>query len=419
MVWWAAAPGTLLEQVALSAVIIGGITTVLVNLNPLIPLDGYYALSDWLEVPNLRQRAFGHLRWLLQTRVFRLEVPEPPADERERRIFVIYGLLAAFYIGSIFLFLGGAAYGWLSEALGALGVLLFAATVWLMARDSLLTWGRTAAASARQLSARVPRGRWARVAAAAAAVVLVGALVPWSITVTGPFTVAPVSRLALVAADSGVVFEVTAKEGIVAPAGMTLARVRNLDLERAATGSERVADSLALREAMARAAGRNGEAARLAAEARSEAARLAGLRERIGSLVLRAPGPSLVVSRHPEELVGRWVALGDTLVEVAGAGQVEARIAVEGAGAPLIRPGLPVRLISHADPARTAATTVTAVAVAASEPAGAVETRAGIAGGGALQAGMTGEASITLRRSNAWGALWWVLRRRVRTDILL
>ena len=27
------------------------------NLNPLIPLDGYYALSDYLEVPNLRQRA--------------------------------------------------------------------------------------------------------------------------------------------------------------------------------------------------------------------------------------------------------------------------------------------------------------------------------------------------------------------------
>ncbi len=70
IVWWAAEPGTLVSQIALAAVVIGGITTVLMNLNPLIPLDGYYALSDWLEVPNLRQRAFAHLEWLVKTTVF-------------------------------------------------------------------------------------------------------------------------------------------------------------------------------------------------------------------------------------------------------------------------------------------------------------------------------------------------------------
>ena len=61
VVWWAAAPGTLVSEVAFAAVLIGGITTVFMNVNPLIPLDGYYALSDYLEVPNLRQRAFAHL----------------------------------------------------------------------------------------------------------------------------------------------------------------------------------------------------------------------------------------------------------------------------------------------------------------------------------------------------------------------
>ncbi len=47
------------------------------NANPLIPLDGYYALSDYLEVPNLRQRAFGHLGWLIKTRMFRLDAARP------------------------------------------------------------------------------------------------------------------------------------------------------------------------------------------------------------------------------------------------------------------------------------------------------------------------------------------------------
>src|SRR5262249_14751480 len=77
IVWWAATPGSLVSEVALAAVIIGGLTTVLMNINPLIPLDGYYALSDYLEVPNLRQRAFAYLQWLIRARVLRLEVAKP------------------------------------------------------------------------------------------------------------------------------------------------------------------------------------------------------------------------------------------------------------------------------------------------------------------------------------------------------
>src|SRR6476620_268810 len=61
VVWWAAAPGTLVSEIALAAVLIGGFTTVFMHINPLIPLDGYYALSDYLEVPNLRHRSFAHL----------------------------------------------------------------------------------------------------------------------------------------------------------------------------------------------------------------------------------------------------------------------------------------------------------------------------------------------------------------------
>jgi hypothetical protein len=44
IIWWAATPGTMVSQVAFAAVLIGGFTTVLMNANPLIPLDGYYAL---------------------------------------------------------------------------------------------------------------------------------------------------------------------------------------------------------------------------------------------------------------------------------------------------------------------------------------------------------------------------------------
>ncbi|MBA2458373.1 MAG: HlyD family efflux transporter periplasmic adaptor subunit [Gemmatimonadales bacterium] len=419
VVWWAAAPGTLVSEVALACVLIGGFTTVLMNVNPLIPLDGYYALSDWLEVPNLRQRAFAHLAWLIKSKLFRLDVPAPSADARERRIFTVYSLLAAGYISSILLLVGGVVYGWLSEALGVLGALLFAAAVWRMAREPLQEWGRTAVTAARGMLTRLPRGRRARMLAAGGGVVLIVALVPRPITVGGPFTVAPGFRVALVAADSGVVFDITAREGAVAPQGATLARIRNLDLERAVAAGARAVDSLALREGWARARGRDGEVARLADAGRAEAARLGGLRRRVESLVLRAPERALIVTPRPEEQAGRSVALGDTVLELADPELVEARIAVQGAGASMIRPGLPVRLVSHADPGLRLSAVVAQVSAAASDSGGAVETRVPLEAAVALRPGMTGEASVTLRRSNAWGALWWALRRRLRTDLLL
>src|SRR5262245_27748767 len=73
-----------------------GIKT-LFDLNPLIKLDGYYLLSDYLDVPNLRQRAFAYLGdcvrkcWGAMTR--RLQ----DVTRRERRIYLIYGLLAWVY----------------------------------------------------------------------------------------------------------------------------------------------------------------------------------------------------------------------------------------------------------------------------------------------------------------------------------
>jgi hypothetical protein len=32
---------------------------------------------------------------------------------------------------------------------------------------------------------------------------------------------------------------------------------------------------------------------------------------------------------------------------------------------------------------------------------------------------MTGRARVRLRNSNVWGALWWQIRRGIRSDILL
>ena len=89
-----------------------------------------------------------------------------------------------------------------------------------------------------------------------------------------------------------------------------------------------------------------------------------------------------------------------------------------GAGASLVRPGQRVRVVSHADPALRLETTVGSVAEAASAD-GTIESRVPLPLRPGLRAGMTGSARIQLREATIWGALWWALRSRLRTDLLL
>jgi putative peptide zinc metalloprotease protein len=101
--------------------------TTLFNLNPLIKLDGYYILTDWVGIPNLRAKAFGYLKAKLLQVAFGARPALPPYTSRERRIFLLYGVLGLVYS---FLFLGFF-FLWLFRVLtGAwrgLGFLLFSA----------------------------------------------------------------------------------------------------------------------------------------------------------------------------------------------------------------------------------------------------------------------------------------------------
>lgn len=63
-VWWLTAPGVV-HSIAFSAMLIGSVQTILINANPLMRFDGYYVLSDYLEVPNLRPRSYAFARYYL------------------------------------------------------------------------------------------------------------------------------------------------------------------------------------------------------------------------------------------------------------------------------------------------------------------------------------------------------------------
>jgi multidrug resistance efflux pump len=99
-VWRLTNTDTVINFLAFIVMVTSGIKT-LFNFNPVIKLDGYYLLSDWLEIPNLRAKSFGCLsdtiKKLFGAKVSRLEQMVP----RERRICLVYGLIAG--VGSFWL----------------------------------------------------------------------------------------------------------------------------------------------------------------------------------------------------------------------------------------------------------------------------------------------------------------------------
>lgn len=97
VVWLNVEPG-LIRDVAFNVMLIGGISTVLFNGNPLLRFDGYYVLCDWLEIPNLATRSNQYLGYLLKRYVYGIPEPRTPASAAgERPWFIVYGISAFLY----------------------------------------------------------------------------------------------------------------------------------------------------------------------------------------------------------------------------------------------------------------------------------------------------------------------------------
>ncbi len=96
-IWVAVEPGTI-RTLAYNTIFIAGISTVIFNANPLLRFDGYYILADFLEIPNLRQRANTYLGYLCERYLFgRDDAPVPRATEGERAWFITYAVSSFIY----------------------------------------------------------------------------------------------------------------------------------------------------------------------------------------------------------------------------------------------------------------------------------------------------------------------------------
>ncbi len=135
MVWANTSSGSAIHAIAYNVMFIASLTTLLFNANPLLRYDGYYILSDMLEMPNMAQRGKEYVYYLVKKKVYGVRRARNPAHGRDERGWLLgYGVLSACYrvfvSMSILLFVAdklfiagvvmgfAAVYGWLIKPIG-------------------------------------------------------------------------------------------------------------------------------------------------------------------------------------------------------------------------------------------------------------------------------------------------------------
>jgi putative peptide zinc metalloprotease protein len=134
LLWRITALDTGINSFLFVVVITSGIS-VLFNFNPLIKLDGYYLLSDYLEIPNLRKRAFGFLASYFKRGSLKVHAPKVETSPRHKRIYVWYGTLSILYSVFLLSFIFIKVGGFLVSRLGGLGFVLFLFLLFLILKE--------------------------------------------------------------------------------------------------------------------------------------------------------------------------------------------------------------------------------------------------------------------------------------------
>jgi len=117
LLWVSIEPGVL-RSIIFNVMLIGSISTIVFNGNPLLRYDGYFIAADILDIPNLAQRGMNYLTFLVKKYAFGLgNMPEPLTGPGEKPWLIGYSICAfiyrigvylgiAFFIAGKFFFIG-------------------------------------------------------------------------------------------------------------------------------------------------------------------------------------------------------------------------------------------------------------------------------------------------------------------------
>jgi putative peptide zinc metalloprotease protein len=333
------------------------IGTLTINASPFMRFDGYFLMSDWLNMPNLHDRAFAFGRWWLRERLFGLGDPQPePCAPRRRRFLIAFSFATWLYRLVVFFSIALVVYHAFFKALGAL---LFCVEFgWFIVRPVV----REFAACWRRREDLRWRRETVRSAVVGGALVAL-AVLPWHGGVEAPAVFGPLHAQGLYAPEAGYVSDAAplARDGERVHAGDVLAVLASPDLEHRLKAAQ--AEEALLRwEVEQQSFDQRLLEQGVALQRRWDAARaaVAGLTAQVAQLTLRAPFDGTVETDDTLAL-GTWLPRGEHLFDVVGPGGVKGDAFVGEDDAARIAPGDAVQFVASIAEMRTLHCRVTAV----------------------------------------------------------
>jgi putative peptide zinc metalloprotease protein len=122
-----------LHAFAYNVMFVAGFSTIIFNANPLLRYDGYYILSDLLEIPNLGQRSKDYIFYLVKKYVWNVRFARNPAYSPSEQLWLFFYAIASFLMRA---FVSFGIMFYLANVLN--GVLIFLAVA--MGIAAIITW---------------------------------------------------------------------------------------------------------------------------------------------------------------------------------------------------------------------------------------------------------------------------------------
>ena len=327
-VWALSVPGSTVNDLAYKTLLLSGISGALLNLNPLIKADGYYAISQYLHIDSLREDSFAYLQAWFRRYILRRKGDLPPASRRHRRVFLAFGVCAIVYSTLLLLLVLSWVNNIFVSKMGNWGYVVTAAALYVLLRKRVrqaIPHVRGWWLKSREVYMRWKMTRRQQVAAAAIGVILIA---PFASKVSSEFILEPASTTEVRAQVSGRIQDVNIRPGDAVRAGDVLAELSNPELTARAAAA---AGELGLNESdlrTAQASSAFAAAGRAYAEHDQLGAQLTVAQSKLAELTLRAPAAGIVSTPDVIPQPGEFVREGQEVLRIVDRSNMRARILV-------------------------------------------------------------------------------------------
>jgi putative peptide zinc metalloprotease protein len=324
IVWTNTQPGPWIHDFTYKIILITGLAVIVMNLNPLIKLDGYYFFTEFIGIPDLKERSTAFVSGWFQSRILRLPVETPVIHKKRIPLFVLYALVSGAYSYLLLFFVIRLSYNiashWLAEfaliPAGILAFVLFRSRLRSLREVAVRTWKNNLAGR-----------RWHPAHIAAAAAILALFFLPlWRDREDAVFLIEPSHSATLHAALTGRVTAIFIKEGDPVAAGQPLLAMSSPSAASMRSASDSQTSSARFQTFSAELGGASIGVGAARQSAAIHSSRLAD--EAQNSLILTAPINGIVLTENPGALLDQDAASGQSLLRIAESGPPMVRIFV-------------------------------------------------------------------------------------------